>query len=196
MQDALTRPVLTMPPAAAAAVRMAYRQARQVLEYGSGGSTLIAAEHGTPITSVECDPAWAAMMRRWFDANPPKGAVTLHEVDIGPVGEWGHPTDPSTSDRWPDYAQSVWDRPDFVQPDVVLIDGRFRVACLLTLAFRTKAPVTVLWDDYTFRPAYHEVERLFRPITFHGRMAQFQIDPTPMPPALADWVDACLHRPL
>lgn len=193
--DALTRPELTMPKPAAKAVRIAYASARHVLEYGSGGSTVLAAERGTPIHSVECDPEWAAKMRRWFDANPPKAALHLHEVDIGPVGEWARPLDDSRRDHWPDYPNSVWDRADFIQPEAVLIDGRFRVACLLTTAFRSKAPVTVLFDDYAGRPAYHIVERMFRPVAMHGRMAQFQIDPTPVPADREDWVNACYGDP-
>ena len=194
--DAPPRPDLTLTPAAAAAVRMAYKGAGQILEYGSGGSTILAADLDKPITSVECDPAWAAKMRAWFAANPPKGAVTLHEVDIGPVGEWAHPIDESGKDRWASYPTSVWERADFRQPDVVLIDGRFRVACLLTVAFRTKAPVTVLFDDYAARPAYHVVEQMIRPIVLHGRMAQFQIDPTPMPASPERWITASFQRPL
>lgn len=195
MLDQPERPELTLTRPAAAAVRLAYRAARQVLEYGSGGSTVVAAEAGTPVFSVECDPVWAARMRRWFDSNPPKGQVVLHEVDIGPVGAWASPTDPETADRWPAYPQSVWDRPDFVQPDVVLIDGRFRVACLLTTALRTRRPVTVLFDDYAPRRIYHVVERLFRPVAMHGRMAQFDIAPTRRLPR-QDWIAASFRQPM
>lgn len=192
----MPRPELTLTPPAAAAVRLAYKGAARILEFGSGGSTVLAGDLGKSITTVECDPAWAAKMRAWFAANPPKGDVTFHEVDIGPVGEWAHPVDESGKARWPDYPQSVWDRPDFQQPDVVLIDGRFRIACLLTVAFRTKAPVTVLFDDYVPRPAYHVVEQMFRPIALHGRMAQFQIDPTPRPERPESWITASFERPL
>lgn len=195
-QDAPLRPELTLTPPAAAAVGLAYKGAARILEFGSGGSTVLAGDLGKTITSVECDPAWAAKMRAWFAANPPKGAVTLHEVDIGPVGEWAHPVDETGKDRWADYPSSVWDRPDFQQPDVVLIDGRFRIACLLTVAFRTKAPVTVLFDDYASRPAYHVVEEMFRPIAMHGRLAQFQIDPTPRPDIPDSWITASFERPL
>lgn len=196
LQEAPPRPDLTMTPAAAKAVRLAYRGAGVILEYGSGGSTVLAGDFGKTIFSVECDPAWAAKMQAWFDASPPKGRVTLHQVDIGPVGEWAHPLDDSRAEAWQDYPQSVWDRADFIQPDVVLIDGRFRIACLLTVAQRTKAPVTVLFDDYASRPAYHRVEALFRPLAMHGRMAQFQIDPLTTPLPQADWIDASFRQPL
>ena len=57
-------------------------------------------------------------------------------------------------------------------------------------------PVTVLFDDYAARPAYHVVEQMIRPIALHGRMAQFQIDPTPMPASPERWITASFQRPL
>ena len=56
--------------------------------------------------------------------------------------------------------------------------------------------VTVLFDDYVSRPAYHVVEQMIRPIALHGRMAQFQIDPTPMPASPERWITASFQRPL
>jgi hypothetical protein len=47
MTEVLTPPKLTLPPAEADAVRLAYGQARVILEYGSGGSTLIAGRRPT-----------------------------------------------------------------------------------------------------------------------------------------------------
>lgn len=42
-----------MPPAEAEALRMAYEEAEVILEYGSGGSTVVAAElPGKHVTSV------------------------------------------------------------------------------------------------------------------------------------------------
>jgi hypothetical protein len=46
------------------------------------------------------------------------------------------------------------------QPDLILIDGRFRVACGLAAAL--EAPdATVLVHDYTFRPDYQILEEFF-----------------------------------
>ena len=43
-EPAVDRPVITLPPDEEAAVRRYYAQAQVILEYGSGGSTVIAAE--------------------------------------------------------------------------------------------------------------------------------------------------------
>ena len=191
------RPQLTLPAAEAAAVQAAYAEAGCILEYGSGGSTVLAAEMpGKTVFSVESDPAWAAGLRGWFNDNPTPSCPVIHHADIGPTREWGHPLDDRAIKRWPGYALSVWDRPDFMHPDVVLIDGRFRVACFLTVAIRITRPVTVLFDDYADRDAYHTVETLAQPVARIGRMARFELGPMPFPVDRMGWVIAQYLRPL
>ena len=64
--NALTAPKLTLPPEEAEVLRDAYAAARVILEYGSGGSTLLAGENPeVVIFSVESDANWIAMMQRW-----------------------------------------------------------------------------------------------------------------------------------
>ncbi len=187
--SATQAPVLTLPEAEAAALLAAYGRARTILEYGSGGSTAVAAKlPGRVVFSVESDADWLAGLAAWFEADRPVASLHLHHADIGPTGKWGAPRDGKSRDRYPGYALSVWDRPDFVQPDVVLIDGRFRVGCFLATLFRSSRPVTVLWDDYAGRPVYHVVERYVRPVAWHGRMARFEVTPIPVPPADLGWI--------
>ena len=160
MADAPERPTLTLPPEESAALTAAYQGAGVILEYGTGGSTVLAADLARVVFSVESAPGWLTMMQGWFHANPPKAALHLHHGDIGKTRAWGYPADNKQVARWSNYPVSVWDRPDFQHPDVVLIDGRFRVACLYTTLLRITRPVHVLWDDYIDRPAYHKVEAM------------------------------------
>ena len=60
---------------------------------------------------------------------------------------------------------------------MILIDGRFRIACFVTAYLRTTKPVIVLFDDYVDRPHYHVVERLLKPSEYVGRMARFDLQP-------------------
>lgn len=192
----MQRPDLTLPEAEAEALARAYAGATTILEYGSGGSTALAAElPGRTVFSVESDRKWARMMEGWFAANPPAATVHMHPVFVGKTLKWGHPADESAIRRWPLYALSVWDRPDFQHPDVILIDGRFRPACLVAASFRISRPVTVLFDDYTPRPAYHRVESLVQPVEIIGRMARFEIEPTPLPPERMVWFVSLLMNP-
>lgn len=181
--DAPKRPNLTLPPEAAEAVRAAYADHTAILEYGSGGSTVLASEMpGKRVLSIESDKAWTAMMQRWFTANPgAKGTqVTVHHVNIGPTREWGYPDNMNLAKKFPSYALAPWVRdPDF-DPDLVLVDGRFRVGCALTLALHAKKPTKLLFDDYQKRPTYHVVEEWFGAPKYHGRMAEFMVEPMPL----------------
>lgn len=192
----IERPKLTMPPAEAELVRASYLKAETILEYGSGGSTVVAGEMiGKTVFSVESDRNWVAMMRGWFAQVPPISSVHLHHVDIGPTGEWGAPVNEKHFRRWPEYPTSVWDRDDFQHPDVVLIDGRFRVACLLTVALRITRPIVALFDDYAHRKPYHEVEAFLRPTGLTGRMALFEMKPQPFPVDRMGWIMKFFTRP-
>ena len=188
-------PVLTMPEVEAAAYAAGLRAAQVVLEYGSGGSTVLAAEMGKTVFSVESDAEWLQGMRDWFTRHPAKGKLVLHHADIGPTGKWGMPTGPKAFRRFPGYALDIWDHPDFEHPDLVLIDGRFRPACLLATAFRITRPVTVLFDDYTGREPYHAIEAMFRPVALHGRMAEFHLEPTPIPADKLAWAMGWFLKP-
>ncbi|MDZ4395964.1 hypothetical protein, partial [Cypionkella sp.] len=173
-QTAITRPVLTLPADEEAAVRQHYGRARVILEYGSGGSTVIAAElPGKRIFSVESDVKWLAGMQSYFDTNKTASPVVMHHGKVGRTKAWGFPQSEEHFRKWPRYPLSVWDLPEFVHPNVVLIDGRFRAACFLSVLFKITQPTTVLWDDYIDRPAYHEVEALAKPVEMIGRMARF-----------------------
>lgn len=194
--DAILRPVLTLPPDEAAVLRHHYTQAGVILEYGSGGSTVMAAElPGKQVFSVESDAKWLAGMQAYFVANPPQSQVHLHHGKVGRTKGWGFPQDQTQFRKWPEYPVSVWDLPAFLHPDIVLIDGRFRAACFLTTLFRITRPVTVLWDDYIDRPTYHEVEDLVKPVETIGRMARFDLSPMPIPPDRLLWIIQTFLRP-
>ncbi len=178
----LKPPKLTFPPEVAKWVETHYDAARVILEYGSGGSTVLAGEKlGCRVFSVESDKDWAQDLERWFDANPPLADVRLHHADIGPTKAWGNPVNEKNWRKFSHYPIGIWDRKDFAQPDVVLIDGRFRAACFLAVLIRTKAPVTVLFDDYKDRAGYHVVEDFVKPVEMRGGMAKFELEPTPFP---------------
>ena len=195
MAEALKPPTLTMPPEESAALIAAYRAATVILEYGMGGSTLVASDlPGRHVFSVESSADWVARMAAWFDANPPRARVFLHHADIGKTREWGFPADNRQVTRWAGYPISVWDRPDFRHPDLVLIDGRFRTACLYTTLLRITRPVLVLWDDYADRKPYHIVEEVVGKPQMIGRMARFEVAPMAFSPArMAATIDAFLR---
>ena len=171
---------MTFPRKEAALVREMYAKASVILEYGSGGSTLLAATLGKAVVSVESDKAWAgALSLRLAGVSD---SATVHYVDVGPTEKWGTPSRPRFHLRFHRYPLSVWDRPDLGDPDLVLIDGRFRAACLAAVRMRARRPTTVLFDDYIDRPHYAGVERFAVKEATVGRMARFTVTPGPIPP--------------
>lgn len=195
MADLIKRPTPSLPPEEAAALIAAYQGAGVILEYGTGGSTVIAADLARVVFSVESSTDHIAGMAEWFLQNLPKADVHLHHGDIGKTRQLGFPADNKQVAKWSNYPISVWDRADFQHPDVVLIDGRFRVACLYTTLLRITRPVRVLWDDYAGRPAYHKVEVMLGAPQMVGRMAIFDLTPTAFAPQLMAGVIEAFLRP-
>lgn len=179
----IPRPELTLPEAEAALLRDAYDRASVILEFGSGGSTILAAELGKRVISVESDKSWAQMMRDWLQQNPQPGQAEIVLADVGPTKEWGHPVDDRAWKRFARYPLEVWDLPDFAHPDVVLVDGRFRVGCALAAAYRITRPTTLYFDDYANRrDRFAELEGFIgAPARIVGRMAQFDLVPQSVP---------------
>lgn len=197
--ERIARPELTLPEAEAAHLREVYARAGVILEYGSGGSTVLAAEmQGKRVFSVESDQAWAEMMRGWFAQNPPATGTEVDVIwsDIGPTKEWGFPKDATGWKTYPRYPLKVWDLPEFVQPDVVLVDGRFRTGCAMAAALRTARPLTLLFDDYAPRAHYHRIEDFIgAPRRMIGRMAEFEVTPQVLNPAHLLTIIEMMTRP-
>lgn len=180
--DIIQRPELTLPQPEAECLRAAYARAETILEYGSGGSTVMAAELGKYVTAVESDKGWAQMMERWFAQNPTPGKAQIIWANIGPTKAWGHPADSSKWKRFSRYPLEIWDMPDLPHPDVVFVDGRFREACALATAFRISRPIPLYFDDYTDRDRFAETaDFLGEPAEITGRMARFDLTPQPIP---------------
>ena len=108
----------------------ALRSSDKYLEFGTGGSTVLACETvRISVLSVESDQAWTEQVEAECVAKRTALTPEFLHVDIGPTGAWGKPTDASTRDRWPAYHASVWNQRLAKESDLILIDGRFRVAC-------------------------------------------------------------------
>ena len=176
------RPELTLPKAEADWLRAAYEDASVILEYGSGGSTVMASEiPGKAIWSVESDKNWANMMKAWFENEPGLSKPNIVYANVGPTGQWGMPEDKTHSKRFPGYPLGVWKLDGFQQPDVVLVDGRFRVGCFLATLYQCTKPVTLFFDDYVGREPYHVVESFLPVAETRGRMVRFEITPSDFP---------------
>jgi hypothetical protein len=194
----------TVPPniyfaGAEQAFRDRLSQSRSYLEYGSGSSTLCAAQAGVPTVAVEGDRFFARAVQKLLPADAP---VRFALPDIGLTVGLCRPfnTTPTARrmKRWARYVDAPYALlEDF--PDFILTDGRFRLACMLEAVRRAREgghAVTIMCDDYVIRPRYHGIETYAGAPHIVGRAAFFEIEPGRGGPeitsamvhaALADW---------
>lgn len=120
-------------------------------EFGSGGSTILAHKYKNikKITSIESDSEYSKYIQ-----NIAPNANMIH-INIGDTVKWGHPKNKNNYNDWPNYYKA-WFNKNY-EPDLILIDGRFRIACALTIALNTKNSqnTIVLIHDFNNRPSYH-----------------------------------------
>lgn len=130
-----------------------------VIEYGVGGSTLMALRQRsiTKLVSIESDRSWVAQMLEVpAVANAiSRGIAEIVHVDIGAVGAWGKPIGQEKIDEWFKYPVAPWEHIDC--PDLVFVDGRFRVACIMEAAMRSQPHTLIAVHDFWNRPQYHVV---------------------------------------
>ncbi|WP_129608849.1 MULTISPECIES: hypothetical protein [Rhodoplanes] len=152
---------------------------RFLLEFGCGGSTLSAIRFGVPrIISVESDPKWVKRLQKdpIISVAVASGCLSFRTIDIGPVGNWGIPVDNSRRDYYPSYFDGVWSTFNCL-PDLILIDGRFRVECAQAAISRVGPSTILLIHDYVSRPEYHVVERYLEPIDRANDLVAFRKRP-------------------
>lgn len=176
--DEVREPVFTFPPDEGELVAREFAHASSILEYGSGGSTVLAARSTTAdVLSIESDQVWAENMTTFLTSQNLGGdRVKVHWSDIGATGKWGYPKDQTKFRKYPSYAFCPWEEFN-VSPDVVLIDGRFRLACFAAILLFVKKPTTVLFGEYVTRNAYQPAGQFAQPVKTMGRMAKFVIEP-------------------
>jgi len=157
------------------------------VEWGSGGSTelvawLMLSGFASPefrAFSIESSLGWMARMRdrsRAIRAAEKQGRLRFLHGDIGATGHLGYPLhfDP---DREParalPYVGLSRRRSEVGPVDLALVDGRFRLACLLeALAHLTPRTGRVLLHDYSLNdPATHSRSEKYQRLLAFYRVA-------------------------
>ena len=135
--------------------------ARRYLEFGMGGSTVLAAAH--PLERIWC----VDTSRDWIEkcgSHPSvrkaiaQGRMTLRHIDIGPTREWGRPADKDHMQRWPEYYLAIWRDIAPGTLDFVFVDGRWRVECILQALLRVSSECMLGLHDFSDeRPRYKTI---------------------------------------
>lgn len=157
---------IAMQPKEIELLRNLLSEAERYLEFGAGGSTCLASEY--PLERIDCvetDPEWIRTVQRQISFQG--GAVQaktirFHFCDIGPTKEWGFPKSDDRKLDWDDYFLKIWAKID-VNPNLILIDGRFRAACaacsLIACSRDTVISIHDFYDETEYRKNYRSIER-------------------------------------
>lgn len=158
---------LWMTPAEARLISAAMWPGMRYLEYGSGGSTRRFGRLASVAYSIEHDADWCRQMEPTLRGTPIR--MVCVPVARAPAGSggWGSrtPFDAANYTTFRDYVQAPGSLP-LSTYDVVLIDGRARVACALYILRRlSRSSVVILHDANRKRYApvgtyYEEVGRV------------------------------------
>lgn len=144
------------------------------LEYGAGGSTRFAAQHGLQsITSVESDPRFLQAVDAYIRRDAPDIDWHPIPINLGRTGPLGYPRSLRPTSGWIRYPLAPWHRN--LNPDLILVDGRFRLACALAAAQYAAPGTLVLIDDYGLRPWYWSVRKILPEVARAGRARVFEV---------------------
>jgi hypothetical protein len=155
-------------------------KSKKYLEFGSGGSTFYVLKNSPSamVISVESDAGWIEFMRKWnYICESENNRLKIHIVDIGPTGDGGVPLQMEKKELYPDYSSSVFSQinPEYI--DTVLVDGRFRVACILQTILHCPQDVVILVHDFKNRFYYHAILNFLDEIEFAETLVVFKIKP-------------------
>lgn len=156
--------------------------AETYFEYGSGGSTFEALKHRNlqKVYSVENSVPWlyGYMYRfKFILDNIVEKRLDMIYVDTGDTGDWGYPL--NWNINYTNYPEALLLKEEYKNADVFLVDGRYRVACLLQILNNAKDDAIVMLHD-SQRLYYHEVYKYFDVIEYSGALAVFKIKQRPV----------------
>ena len=129
-------------------------QSKVYFEYGCGGSTYLASlcDNIQKIYTVESDIEWLNKVK----FNIKKDITYIYnEMDTKP-NTYGIPGKNATNIQKIEYSNKFFRTlPNNV--DTILIDGRFRVACVLKLYPYINENTIIIFDDFLDRSYYHNI---------------------------------------
>lgn len=148
-----------------------------VLEFGAGFSTIVLSKAARELVSVESDFKFMELIKSRL---PTASNTRLIHGNIGPTEKYGAP---KRSLRWfykrkyPLYSNVAFSKDD-PRYELVFVDGRFRVACMLQCALQINSKFTLVCDDFINRPEYHVVLEIFgKPIFLWQNCVLWNLNP-------------------
>lgn len=138
------------------ALRLELRECKSLIEFGAGGSTLLAIQaEPRKIVSCETDPEYLQKLRlnATVEAAETMGRLQLVHLDVGLTRQWGRPLEVPNREQMMKVFEPIRVNSD---ADTVFIDGRFRVAVAAKSYLYLKDDAKVIIHDFE-RPYYQAV---------------------------------------
>jgi hypothetical protein len=175
--------ILTFKPNDINLFKKYIEKSKYYLEFGSGNSTRYASsiQNIKKIFSIETDSKWYNKMKNIL--NLPNNKIDLILVDLKVDNNGlGYPGSNSNLNDWIAYSDSIKIIDKNI--DLILIDGRFRVACCLKCYNIINDNCIILFNDFLYRDKYHEILKYFFIIdkTNDNSMVALKKNPYSIPP--------------
>lgn len=143
-------------------------------EYGVGVSTVFVRKNTNHIVyAVDNNKYWLEIVNSSikFQYND-----NLVYVDTGKTLEYSRPVSYEKFENFTKYVESVFNQR--FMPDIVNIDGRFSLACIIYIRLNTKKSVKVLFANYVDYPSFVQIiEKFNKPISYDSYYALFELKP-------------------
>ena len=138
---------------------------KSYLEFGCGGSTfLLAYLSNAKIYSIDNDKDFIAFISQnevlAQILRESKSRLTFFHIDTGKIAGWGHPKDDSKKLQYPRYSQEIFKilpQNEIDSIDTYFVDGRFRVACVMSILLHCNKDAKIIIHDFWDRAYYHIV---------------------------------------
>lgn len=147
-------------------------------EFGGGGSTYHACMYPNihSITTVESDKKWIDKLKVNDLIATQSNKIKFIYIDINADNSaWSIPKDNSKRENFPQYSKAIKSNGQIY--DLVLIDGRFRVACALHTLGVINDQSVVLIHDYKIRPQYQVIEQFYNIVSCVDTLYVFKKKP-------------------
>ncbi len=161
-------------------IKNEYQKVETILEYGSGGSTIFGASQNKTVITTESSSQWLIELMGSYKENNLPGDIIPIYSNVGDTKAWGYPENENNWKEWYKYSKLAWlyCKDNNIEPDLVLIDGRFRVSCFFASCICTNKPIRILFDDFIQRPHYFIVKDIIEPSQIiDNRLAVFDVKP-------------------
>ncbi len=149
-------------------------KATNYLEYGSGGSTIQALSRNNIkyIASVESDKDWYNMINDIYTKELNKNKIFIYNyIEFNALpNTYGYPINASNNNIF-QYVNIIKNSKNI---DLILIDGRFRVACALYCLNYIDDNCIVIIDDMVGRDYYNIIYDYYNIIEIAGRIVVFK----------------------